>query len=428
MNDSSELTDHFYTSCNLVYGCTDESATNFDALANVNDGSCVFPVLGCTDTEAVNYNELAEVDDGSCNYFECNEDGISSEAGFYPPEGSSYNEDSTFVYLPDAHLDSFYEEYLKFYAEDTMILEGLEIGFISAKILNILNMPEGINYETSSADSTFYASNVGCVGLFGEPQEIGVYELSIEAEVTVEILGSPITFQLPYSGGVMILDLVYSDGDYSTLNNFIPTFVIEVTEGGLIEDIAGCTDVTAVNYMSAATLDDGSCFWSQSIGLTNGWNLISTYISPFQSDIIDLFSNINALVIVKNNEGLAYLPEWQFNGIGNILFSDGYQVKVSQQNTLEVVGEVILPENNPLNLYSGWNMISYLRVSPAAASLVLQSITSNDNLVIAKDNNGNAFLPEWNFNGIGDFIPGKGYQVKVVESQELLYLSNTAEY
>ena len=428
LSDSFELTDALFTSCTLVYGCTNETATNFDPLANVDDGSCVLPIFGCTDSNAVNYNSQAEIDDGSCNFFECNEDGISSEAGFYPPEGSAYNEDSTFVYLPDAHLDSFYEEYLKFFAEDTMVLEGLEIGFISAKILNILNMPQGMDYQTSSSDSTFYASNVGCVGLFGEAQELGVYELSIEAEVTVEILGSPITFQLPYTGGVMLLDLVYSDGDYSTLNNFIPTFVIEVKEGGLIDDTYGCTDVTAVNYMYEATLEDGTCFWSQPIELANGWNLISTYIVPFQSDIIDLFSSINELVIVKNNQGLAYLPEWQYNGIGNLTYSDGYQVKVSHQDTLVVLGEVLLPEINPINLSIGWNMISYLRTFPASASMVLQSITGNDNLVIAKDNEGNAFLPEWNFNGIGDFSPGKGYQIKVVTGQELLYLSNSEEY
>ena len=28
----------------------------------------------------------------------------------------------------------------------------------------------------------------------------------------------------------MLLDLVFSDGDYSSLNNFIPTFVIQVDE------------------------------------------------------------------------------------------------------------------------------------------------------------------------------------------------------
>ena len=39
-----------------------------------------------------------------------------------------------------------------------------------------------------------------------------------------------------------------------------------------------------------------------------------------------------------------------------------------------------------------------------------------DHVVIVKDNNGLAYLPEWNFNGIGTLSPGYGYQIKVSES------------
>jgi hypothetical protein len=429
LNTDFNQTESFYTSCSLVYGCTNEQATNYNELANVDDGSCIIPVYGCTDSEAVNFNPLAEIDDSSCNFFECSDEGISTEAGFYPPSGSSYNDDSSYVYLPDASIGEFYEEYLKFFAEDTMVLEGLEIGFISAKILNIINMPEGLYYQTSSADSTFYPNNVGCVGLFGNAEELGVYELSIEAEVTVLILGSPITFQLPYTGGVMILDLVYSDGDYTSLNSFIPTFVIEVKEGGIIDDILGCTNESAENYNSYATINDTSCYWSQTISLTNGWNLMSTYIQPLESDIMEIFSSIvDDVVIVKNNAGLAYLPDWQFNGIGDLIYSNGYQVKVGQSSNLPINGTVLAPELNPIILDAGWNIIAYLRQSSSDVILVLQTITDVNNLIIAKDNNGNAYLPEWGFNGIGNFESGKAYQVKVNETQELLYLSNGLEY
>ena len=156
----------------------------------------------------------------------------SGEAGFYPPEGSSFNEDSSAVYLPNAQINEFYDENLQFYAEDTISIEGLEIGFVSAKIRNVNNMPQGMYYQTSTSDSTFYPNNTGCVGLFGTPVEAGVSSLSIEATVTVEILGTELSFDLPYEGGVILLDLVFADGDYSSLNNFIPTFVIQV-EGRL---------------------------------------------------------------------------------------------------------------------------------------------------------------------------------------------------
>jgi len=37
---------------------------------------------------------------------------------------------------------------------------------------------------------------------------------------------------------------------------------------------------------------------------------------------------------------------------------------------------------------------------------------------ILKDHQGNAFMPEWNYNGIGDFVPGSGYQGKFNEAIE----------
>ncbi len=41
--------------------------SNYDALANTDDGSCIAVVNGCTDATAFNYNALANTDDGSCD-------------------------------------------------------------------------------------------------------------------------------------------------------------------------------------------------------------------------------------------------------------------------------------------------------------------------------------------------------------------------
>ena len=47
---------------------------------------------------------------------------------------------------------------------------------------------------------------------------------------------------------------------------------------------------------------------------------------------------------------------------------------------------------------------------------LLKSYGIYDHVVIVKDNNGLAYLPEWNYNGIGTLNPGYGYQIKVSES------------
>jgi ABC-type transport system substrate-binding protein len=59
-----------------VMGCTYADATNYNADATKDDGSCTYaepepepePVMGCTDPAANNHNAAAEADDASCDY------------------------------------------------------------------------------------------------------------------------------------------------------------------------------------------------------------------------------------------------------------------------------------------------------------------------------------------------------------------------
>ncbi|WP_306641918.1 lamin tail domain-containing protein [Sanyastnella coralliicola] len=70
----------------LVDGCTDPTACNYDAAANVDDGSCDFTsCFGCTYPTADNYDATATVDDGSCVFTnscpeDLNQDGIVNAA------------------------------------------------------------------------------------------------------------------------------------------------------------------------------------------------------------------------------------------------------------------------------------------------------------------------------------------------------------
>ena len=53
-----------------IPGCTDSLATNFDPNADLDDSSCIYPNPGCTDPIGLNYNVNADIDDGSCTYMD----------------------------------------------------------------------------------------------------------------------------------------------------------------------------------------------------------------------------------------------------------------------------------------------------------------------------------------------------------------------
>jgi hypothetical protein len=70
-------------------------------------------------------------------------------------------------------------------------------------------------------------------------------------------------------------------------------------------------------------------------------------------------------------------------------------------------------ENITITLTSGWNMIGFACDENTDAIVSFASI--QDKIIIAKDGVGNAYLPDWEFNGIGDLQRGYGYLIKVSE-------------
>ncbi|MFT5956414.1 MAG: lysyl endopeptidase [Flavobacteriales bacterium] len=68
-NFGTQATHPFCLSAPGVPGCIDNSACNYDAAANEDDGSCEFlTCAGCTDAAACNFDVSASINDGSCTY------------------------------------------------------------------------------------------------------------------------------------------------------------------------------------------------------------------------------------------------------------------------------------------------------------------------------------------------------------------------
>lgn len=111
-----------------------------------------------------------------------------------------------------------------------------------------------------------------------------------------------------------------------------------------------------------------------------------------------------------------------------MLVGQGYQIKIQDATNLTVIGDYMFPEENPIYLTEGWNLVAYLRLDSALVDAVFESVNSNGNLIVVKDDLGLAYLPDWNFNGIGNLSPGKAYQVKTNNEDSLYYLSNSESY
>ncbi|MAO45971.1 MAG: hypothetical protein CL823_02365, partial [Crocinitomicaceae bacterium] len=68
----SDINNNQICDSNEIAGCTYSNATNYNAEATFDDGTCIYetPTLGCTYITAINYNDEATADDGSCEFEE----------------------------------------------------------------------------------------------------------------------------------------------------------------------------------------------------------------------------------------------------------------------------------------------------------------------------------------------------------------------
>jgi len=161
---------------------------------------------------------------------------------------------------------------------------------------------------------------------------------------------------------------------------------------------------------------------SLTIQLQAGWNMISSNVAPPQRRLESVFENIaSELLFVKDGAGRSYVPELDVNGIGDWRIEEGYQVKMAQPAQLILTGQSVRPENQPIPIETGWQIIAYLHSNPGPVEQVLAPII--DQIDILKDNEGNTYIPALGINSIGALRPGQGYKLKANAATTLIYPS-----
>jgi hypothetical protein len=303
-----------------VFGCTDSLAFNYNSFANTNDGTCV--VFGCTLAWADNYDELATDDDGSCELVACN------YPYFFEYDSNYTISDPTLclTYIAEGCTNPDAENY----NEEANLDDATCVVFGCT-------YTEAENYNPDATLQDESCIYYGCTNSIAENYN----EQATDNDGTCIIYGCVLDIFPNYNPEATVDD-----------NSCDPEGV----------EMYGCSDETALNYDSQANTDNGSCIYQDStedcgsntqevyipLYLPEGWGMFGfTCIEPM--DVIDAFAPVSdKLIIVKDNDGNPYLPEFNFNGLGDLVYSRGYQLKTTEEiKDFSFCPTIIATENTP---------------------------------------------------------------------------------
>ena len=164
---------------------------------------------------------------------------------------------------------------------------------------------------------------------------------------------------------------------------------------------------------------------TQILELEQGWNLVSLQVEPRNTNLDTLLATVlSSTVLVKNNDGQVFSPDFGIRDLSTWKTSEGYQIYVSQPNTLSVEGRLIRPEINSIPLKKGSNLVPYYRNAPMDVSDALVSIAPN--LVLVMDQAGSIYYPINGVKALSILKPGQSYKIYVAQSDTLVYPPNDA--
>ena len=291
---------------NGILGCTDSLALNYDSLATINDGSCLYPIYGCTDSLALNYNPLATNDDGTCNYilqpmvnlfFSEYAEGSSNNKYFevYNPTTDTIDL-SQYAYpnVSNAPTTPGVYEYWNEFDVGAVILPNdvYVVAHPSADPIILAQSNETYSYLSNGddgfglvfGDQTSYQVIDWLGDWNGDPGSgwdvAGISNATKDHTLVRKCDVTSGDTSWTNSSGTDSLNsqwLVYPQNTWTYLGFHVSpcNFVYGCTDslalnydssatvddGSCIFPVYGCTDSTALNYDSLATLDDGSCIY-----------------------------------------------------------------------------------------------------------------------------------------------------------------------
>ena len=192
--------------------------------------------------------------------------------------------------------------------------------------------------------------------------------------------------------------------------------------------------VKASNFGGSSDWSETKSFFMKSlkIQLDSGWNLISFNTNIEGKSIPAVFPGLIAdknYVTGRNKLALYDFPVFDIANIGNLTNSQAYFIYLQRADSAFIGGAQVVPQNMPIQLQAGWNIIPYLRNSSMLPATALSSILQY--VKVMRTHDGGQYAPAESINTLeqgtsnaGKMIPGKGYAVYVSQACTLVYPAN----
>jgi len=159
-----------------------------------------------------------------------------------------------------------------------------------------------------------------------------------------------------------------------SFNNFNTFTTWDITQGYLVKTFSPVTLPIIGGQEVDLAIDD--------IPLLTGWNMIAYWLQG-DSDPVDVFDAIATDVIQVKNLNGAYVPSFNnFNNMGNMQVTRGYQVKMATGNTLEYDAVDILPRPAPgayeeTEILQPVHFTKEIKPNPNSATLIILDDENN---------------------------------------------------
>jgi hypothetical protein len=177
-------------------------------------------------------------------------------------------------------------------------------------------------------------------------------------------------------------------------------------------DISQFSNDSDINTLIQEALDwfTPEVIYCQNYNFTQGWNSISSYITPFDADVEILFAPIVDELTIMRNLSSVYWPGENINTLGNFDNTSGYVMKTTLDVDMDICG--IEYANKELTLLPGWY---YLPVLSECEVNIMDLFGDHlDDIIIIQDLIGTGvFWPAMNVYILEDLDAGKAYKIKV---------------